>query len=45
MTTPGGPYADTRDMYMVHTMLRREFALLPALVRDGYSTSTWVWRN
>jgi hypothetical protein len=34
MTTTGGPYADTRDMYMVHTMLRREFALLPALVRD-----------
>jgi hemerythrin-like domain-containing protein len=34
MTTPGGPYADTRDMYMVHTMLRREFALLPPLVRD-----------
>ena len=27
------PFADTRDMYMVHTMFRREFALLPALVR------------
>ncbi|MFF3748948.1 hemerythrin domain-containing protein [Streptomyces sp. NPDC002018] len=25
--------ADTRDMYMVHTMFRREFAALPALVR------------
>jgi hemerythrin-like domain-containing protein len=26
--------ADVRDMFMVHTMLRREFTLLPALVRD-----------
>jgi hypothetical protein len=26
--------ADTRDMYMVHTMFRREFAALPGLVRD-----------
>jgi hemerythrin-like domain-containing protein len=26
--------ADTRDMYMVHTMFRREFAALPELVRD-----------
>ncbi|MFJ2648132.1 dioxygenase [Streptomyces sp. NPDC087420] len=25
--------ADTRDMHMVHTMFRREFAALPALVR------------
>jgi Hemerythrin HHE cation binding domain len=25
--------ADTRDMYMVHTMFRREFAALPTLVR------------
>ncbi|MFE0632168.1 hemerythrin domain-containing protein [Streptomyces sp. NPDC058864] len=28
------PMADVRDMYMVHTMLRREFGLLPQLVRD-----------
>ena len=26
-------FADTRDMYMVHTMFRREFAALPELVR------------
>lgn len=26
--------ADVRDMYMAHTMIRREFALLPQLVRD-----------
>ena len=29
----GEPLADTRDMYMVHTMFRREFGLLPGLVR------------
>jgi iron-sulfur cluster repair protein YtfE (RIC family) len=28
------PLADTRDMYMVHTMFRREFGRLPGLVRD-----------
>ncbi|WP_326558551.1 hemerythrin domain-containing protein [Micromonospora sp. NBC_01796] len=33
MTIPEGPYADTRDMYAVHTAFRREFAALPALVR------------
>ena len=33
MTNPETP-ADTRDMYMVHTMFRREFAALPALVRE-----------
>lgn len=27
------PYADTKDMYTVHTMFRREYALLPGLVR------------
>jgi hemerythrin-like domain-containing protein len=27
------PLADTRDMFMVHTMFRREFGLLPGLVR------------
>lgn len=33
MSTANGPYADTRDMYTVHIMFRREFGLLPALVR------------
>jgi hemerythrin-like domain-containing protein len=28
------PYADVREMYMAHTMFRREFGLLPALVGD-----------
>jgi hemerythrin-like domain-containing protein len=31
MPKPG--YADTRDMHAVHTMFRREFALMPELVR------------
>jgi hemerythrin-like domain-containing protein len=26
------PYADIREMYMAHTMFRREFGLLPALI-------------
>ena len=29
-----GPMADVRDMYMAHTMMRREFRLLPQLIRD-----------
>jgi hemerythrin-like domain-containing protein len=33
MTSSEEPYADTRDMYAVHTLFRREFALMPALVR------------
>lgn len=33
MSIPG--YADTRDMYAVHAMFRREFALMPALVRGA----------
>jgi hemerythrin-like domain-containing protein len=33
VSIPAGPYADTRDMYMVHSVFRREFPLLPALVR------------
>ena len=33
LTNAHGPFADTRDMYMAHTMFRREFALMPALVR------------
>ncbi|WP_127502948.1 hemerythrin domain-containing protein [Actinoplanes solisilvae] len=28
------PMADVRDMYMAHTMFRREFGLLPQLIRD-----------
>ncbi|MGH3164291.1 MAG: hemerythrin domain-containing protein [Trebonia sp.] len=32
MSDTGNPYADTRDMYTVHTMFRREFGLLPRLV-------------
>jgi hemerythrin-like domain-containing protein len=28
------PYADTRDMYAVHAMFRREFGLMPVLVRS-----------
>ncbi|SNT47662.1 Hemerythrin HHE cation binding domain-containing protein [Actinacidiphila glaucinigra] len=34
MTPVNEPMADVRDMYMAHTMLRREFRLLPRLVRD-----------
>lgn len=34
MTQANEPMADVRDMYMAHTMLRREFRLLPRLVRD-----------
>jgi hemerythrin-like domain-containing protein len=32
MSVAGNPYADTRAMYAVHTLFRRELALLPALV-------------
>jgi hemerythrin-like domain-containing protein len=31
---PNEPMADVRDMYMAHTMFRREFGLLPQLIRD-----------
>jgi hemerythrin-like domain-containing protein len=34
MSDTGNPYADTHHMYQVHAMFRREFALLPALVRS-----------
>ena len=34
MSDSRSPYADTRDMYAVHAMFRREFALLPGLVRS-----------
>jgi len=33
MSETGSLYADVRGMYTVHTMIRREFALLPGLVR------------
>ena len=33
MSGNGNPYADTSDMYKIHAMFRREYALLPALVR------------
>jgi hemerythrin-like domain-containing protein len=33
MSSKGNPYADTSEMYMVHTVFRREYALLPDLVR------------
>ncbi|MEU6340946.1 hemerythrin domain-containing protein [Streptomyces sp. NPDC046977] len=32
--------ADVRDMYMAHTMIRREFGLLPQLVRDVLPNDT-----
>jgi hemerythrin-like domain-containing protein len=34
MSDSGNPYADTHHMYQVHATFRREFALLPALVRS-----------
>jgi hypothetical protein len=34
MTAINEPLADPRDMFAAHTMFRREFALIPALVRD-----------
>ncbi|MGW2937311.1 hemerythrin domain-containing protein [Streptomyces sp. NPDC001156] len=33
-STVDAPMADVRDMYMAHTALRREFRLLPQLIRD-----------
>jgi hemerythrin-like domain-containing protein len=33
LTTTDAPHADVREMYMAHAMFRREFGLLPALVR------------
>jgi hemerythrin-like domain-containing protein len=32
MPGTGNPYADTRAMFMIHSMFRREFALLPSLI-------------
>jgi hypothetical protein len=34
MSDTADPYADTHGMYNVHAMFRREFALLPGLVRS-----------
>jgi hemerythrin-like domain-containing protein len=33
MVASASPYANTRDMHTVHAMFRREYALLPGLVR------------
>lgn len=33
MTPQGEPMADVRDMYMAHMMFRREFGLIPGLIR------------
>ena len=33
MTTINEPLADARDMFAVHTMFRREFRLMPGLIR------------
>jgi hypothetical protein len=36
MTTPPEvPMADISEMYLVHTMFRREFSLLPDLIRGA----------
>ena len=40
MTDSPNPYADTRGMYHVHALFRREFALLPEVVR-GSRSSAW----
>jgi hypothetical protein len=34
MITQGEPMADVRDMYMVHTVFRREFGLIPGLILE-----------
>ncbi|HEY6497437.1 MAG TPA: hypothetical protein VIZ43_29515, partial [Trebonia sp.] len=33
MTMTEEPLADARDMFAVHTMFRREFGLMPGLIR------------
>ena len=38
MSGKGSPYAETHDMYTVHMMFRREYALLPGLVRAVAAT-------
>jgi hemerythrin-like domain-containing protein len=40
MPDAGSPYADTSDMYAAHDMFRREFALLPGLVRSAPAKDT-----
>jgi hemerythrin-like domain-containing protein len=40
MTTMSEPLADARDMFAVHTMFRREFGLMPGLVRAVTSGDT-----
>jgi len=34
MSQNGSPLADTRNMYIIHMVFRREFGLLPGLVRS-----------
>src|SRR5690349_14958101 len=34
MSTTNGTLADASDMFLVHTMFRREFGLMPGLVRE-----------
>jgi iron-sulfur cluster repair protein YtfE (RIC family) len=34
-TAPQAPMADVGEMYLVHTMMRREFGLLPDLIRGA----------
>src|SRR6202034_3902479 len=38
MSGKANPYAETHDMYTVHMMFRREYALLPGLVRAVAAT-------
>lgn len=33
MSTANEPLADARDMFAAHTLFRREFGLMPGLVR------------
>jgi hemerythrin-like domain-containing protein len=40
MPDVGSPYADTSDMYAAHDVFRREFALLPGLVRSVPASDT-----
>jgi Hemerythrin HHE cation binding domain len=40
MVTQGEPMADVRDMYMVHTVFRREFGLIPGLILEAPESDT-----
>ena len=39
-TPPQAPMADVGEMHLAHTMLRREFTLLPDLIRGAYRNDT-----